>query len=85
MGCGERRALRPRPSQVVADIARRVGTADMFEMALVAVSPRGDVGAGCSFAHWHDHVRGEDWAGACLQQNVGVRMAAPPPHVGLPT
>ena len=35
----------------------------MFEMALLAIDTKGNVGAGSSFGKWVDHVTGQQWEG----------------------
>jgi len=52
-------------ASVIAAIFARVRRSGrpMFEMALLAISPAGEVGAGSTFGQWRDHVTGKQWAG----------------------
>ena len=65
-------------TSVINSIFRRLQRSGlpMFEMAVLAMNSKGEVGAGSTFGNWIDHVTGETWPGfpyAVSTVNDGVR------------
>ena len=52
-------------ADVIAGIAKRCQRSGqpMFEVAILAISKTGEVGAGSTFGKWRDHVTGQQWEG----------------------
>ena len=52
-------------ANVIAEIFKRCRRSGqpMFEVAILAISKTGEVGAGSTFGNWRDHVTGRQWNG----------------------